>query len=360
MSERILVVDDEDSLRLTTKMRLQAAGFEVDDAADGEAALDKMKEQSFDVALLDIKMPKLDGIETLALILQTYPQTEVIMMTGFSDFASAVECLKAGARDYLVKPIESTELVTRIRSLLRTRASEKALQQMQQHYSSMLFYDLFGPLRTIGDVVDKALRTAPSSEEQKELLTYARDLSSQISKKIRKTFDYSTIENTNLELTVSKTQLDQMVLQVAKRVEVFARERKVSIKTAVDGGIPSVSCDVDKVEQVVNSILFSLLVHAQEGAVLEVSVARSSKQAEQHSKEYVQVSAFSNLSRIHEEDLDMLFHKNGHASNKGVVDVMETILNLAISKRIIEAHRGLFWVGPKSGSGIRFNLMLPL
>ncbi|HTP80953.1 MAG TPA: response regulator [Bacteroidota bacterium] len=360
MSDRILVVDDEDSLRLTTKMRLQAAGFEVDDAADGEAALEKMKEQPFDVALLDIKMPKLDGIETLALILQTYPQTEVIMMTGFSDFASAVECLKAGAKDYLVKPIEATELITRIRSLLRTRASEKALAQVQHHYSSMLFYDLFGPLRTIGDVVDKALRSSPSSDEQKDLLTYARDLTTQISKKIRKTFDYSTIENTNLELTLSKAQLDQMVLRVAKRIEVFARDRKLSVKTSVEGNTPGVQCDADKVEQVVISILFSLIMHSQEGATIEVAVSRSSKQADRHSKEYVQVSAFSNLSRIHEEELDMLFHKNGHPSSKSVGDVMETILNLAIAKRIIEAHRGLFWVGPKSGSGIRFNLMLPL
>src|SRR3989338_1369982 len=122
MNEKILVVDDEESLRLSMKFKLKSAGFDVDVAEDGEIALEKLKLQLFDVVLLDINMPRMSGLEALTLIRQQYPQTEAIMLTGFADFSTAIECLKNGARDYLVKPIDTTELVTRLRSLLRSRS----------------------------------------------------------------------------------------------------------------------------------------------------------------------------------------------------------------------------------------------
>ena len=102
MAERILIVDDEDTLRMTMKARMEVAGFVVQTAENGEEALAKMKEHEFDVVLMDIKMPGMGGIETLKLFNELYPKTDVVMLTGFADFSTAIDCLKMGAKDYMV------------------------------------------------------------------------------------------------------------------------------------------------------------------------------------------------------------------------------------------------------------------
>jgi len=187
MNERILVVDDEESLRLSLKFKLKSAGFDVDVATDGEDAIEKLKTKPADVVLLDINMPRMSGIEALNYIRQTYPKTETIMLTGFADFSTAIECLKMGARDYLVKPVDTTELVTRVRSLMRSRSSERALQRVQEQYSSVVMHDLIEPLRKIQGMLDQAskLTSDGDAKERKKVLGAARELTNKMEEKLQ-------------------------------------------------------------------------------------------------------------------------------------------------------------------------------
>jgi len=193
MNERILIVDDEESLRMSLKFKLKSAGFDVDVAVDGEEALDRLKRKQVDVVLLDINMPRMSGIEALTRIRQDFPQTEAIMLTGFADFSTAIECLKMGARDYLVKPVDTTELVTRVRSLIRSRVSERALQEVQERLSSVLPNDLMEPLTKIQDLLDQAskLEGDAESKERKKLLGTARELIAKMEKNLQGLVDVS-------------------------------------------------------------------------------------------------------------------------------------------------------------------------
>jgi YesN/AraC family two-component response regulator len=174
MPERILIVDDEETLRLSMKARLETAGFVADVAENGEEALGKMKHEEFDVVLMDIKMPGMGGIEALRLFNELFPKTDVVMLTGFADFSTAIECLKLGAKDYLVKPVDATELVARLRSLVRSRSSERALQETRRAFLSMLYIDLLGPLRSARESVERVLKSnAKLSSDQREELSNA-------------------------------------------------------------------------------------------------------------------------------------------------------------------------------------------
>jgi len=196
MNDKILVVDDEESLRLTLRLKLKAAGFDVDVTEDGESAIEKLKTRAFDAVLLDINMPRMNGIEALGIIRQQFPQTEVIMLTGFADFTTAIDCLKNGARDYLVKPIDTTELITRLRSLLRSRSSEQALYDVQHQYASIFFEDIRGPLTEIQNDLNKVLKLKGKSEapERDKLLRDARARCETTSKKIQMLLDFSRTE----------------------------------------------------------------------------------------------------------------------------------------------------------------------
>jgi DNA-binding response OmpR family regulator len=186
MNERILVVDDEESLRLSLKFKLKSAGFDVDVAVDGEDALEKLKARPADAVLLDINMPRMSGIETLTLIRQQYPQTEAIMLTGFADFSTAIECLKIGAKDYLVKPVDTTELVTRLRSLVRSRSTERALQEVHQEYLGFLTGDVLEPLKKIQASLDTLAKLSGDAEkERKKALSAARDAADTIEAKVK-------------------------------------------------------------------------------------------------------------------------------------------------------------------------------
>jgi DNA-binding response OmpR family regulator len=192
MNERILVVDDEESLRLSLKFKLKSAGFEVDVAVDGEDALEKLKAKPVDAVLLDINMPRMSGIETLTLIRQQYPQTEAIMLTGFADFSTAIECLKIGAKDYLVKPVDTTELVTRLRSLVRSRSTERALQDVHEEYLGFLTEDLLEPFRKIRTALDQLAKLPPESEkERKKILSSARETADLIEAQLKVLADFS-------------------------------------------------------------------------------------------------------------------------------------------------------------------------
>ena len=118
MSTKVLYVDDEDTLRFLVKEQLSAEGFDVMVAEDGNAAVECMREQAFDVVLLDILMPGLDGFSVLKEIKKRPKPPRVIMLTGVSQMSSAVESLKNGANDYITKPYDLKDLVSCINRVL--------------------------------------------------------------------------------------------------------------------------------------------------------------------------------------------------------------------------------------------------
>ena len=118
---RILVVDDELNMRLVLKAMLKKEGYEVATAADGQEALQILKEEKIAVVATDLKMPRLDGMGLLDRIMQDDPSLPVIILTAHGTVANAVDALKKGAFDYLTKPFEQDELKTVIMKAIKTR-----------------------------------------------------------------------------------------------------------------------------------------------------------------------------------------------------------------------------------------------
>lgn len=110
MTKKILIVDDEKNIRLMLDQSLASAGYEVATAIDGEHGLDKVKESHFDVMLLDMKLPGMDGIEVLRQVSGLRSDLPVIMITAHGSVETAVEAMKLGAVDYLRKPFTPEEI----------------------------------------------------------------------------------------------------------------------------------------------------------------------------------------------------------------------------------------------------------
>jgi DNA-binding NtrC family response regulator len=107
----ILIVDDEEVVRLSHMRSLQGADCNARAAVDGRQALQVMEQDQFDVVMLDLRMPGLDGMDVLKTIKQRWPHSEVVVITGYPCLESAKEALRLGAFDYLAKPLGPAEIV---------------------------------------------------------------------------------------------------------------------------------------------------------------------------------------------------------------------------------------------------------
>ena len=114
MKHKILVVDDEAEIRKTIRLQLEGTNYDVLEAEDGEKGIQVLENENileFDVIICDVRMPKVNGIEAIAYVREYYASIPIIVLTGYPDVQLAVEFMKDGVVDYLVKPVEKDKLV---------------------------------------------------------------------------------------------------------------------------------------------------------------------------------------------------------------------------------------------------------
>ena len=362
MKEKILVVDDEDSLRMTLKLRLQSAEFDVREAKDGEDALEQLKETPADLVLLDINMPRMDGIETLGFITRDYPSTEIIMLTGFADFSTAIECLKKGAKDYLVKPIEMTELITRVKSTLRAKTSERAFHELQQLYMSTFFHDLLGPLSTVDSTIEHIIegKSGAVSKEQAVLLRYSGELVDKMSRRVKEMIDLSQFEAGLVTLERKPLDITIFAEMMCARYEILAKAKYIKLVRKIDKKLPTVNFDFDKIAQVINNILDNAIKYSLRDGTIAVTVSTTIKEELGKKNEYVVFSIKDNGVGIRGDEIPLVFNKYKEQLAAKPTDLKTTVLGLAISKHIVEAHGGTIWVDSEVGKGSTFSFSLPV
>ena len=133
----ILIIDDEASLRQTMARILQRAGYEVTTAANGQEGLALVSEHLFDLVYLDIRMPDISGLELLKTIHAKFPELPVILFTAQPDLNSAVEALRRGATDYLLKPLKPQTVIDRTQAILVEKQKERRKRELQRQIDAL-------------------------------------------------------------------------------------------------------------------------------------------------------------------------------------------------------------------------------
>jgi len=163
MKGRILLVDDEEIV-LRSCLRILGGEYDVDTAHDGLEALAKVNERDFDVIILDIKMPKLDGIEVLRRVKEARPDIDIIMVTGLHEIGTAVKAMKLGALDYLPKPFEPEEIEMVVARAFDRRAALKGLPDGEAESGPAYhFENIIGASAAMQTVFRLVARCAPTN-----------------------------------------------------------------------------------------------------------------------------------------------------------------------------------------------------
>jgi DNA-binding NtrC family response regulator len=161
MKKRILVVEDEDKLRRVIELQLLSAGFDVDKAANAEEGL-RVVDRA-DLVLTDLKLPKMDGLEFLALIRRQSSQVPVVMMTAFGSVETAVQAMKAGATDFLLKPFSLDHLAQVLAKALEMRALRDENRQLKAELGRRYEFDnIIGRSEPMQEIFASIERVAPT------------------------------------------------------------------------------------------------------------------------------------------------------------------------------------------------------
>lgn len=163
----LLVIDDEKTIRNTLKEILEYEGYRVDEAADGAAGLEMVKNNNYDAVLCDIKMPKMDGLELLPKILEMSPDTPVIMISGHGTIETAVEATKKGAYDFISKPPDLNRLLITLRNAVEKQNLVVETKILKRKVSKTT--EIIGESPAIEKILDTIDKVAPT--EARVLIT---------------------------------------------------------------------------------------------------------------------------------------------------------------------------------------------
>jgi DNA-binding NtrC family response regulator len=130
-NSRILIVDDDETIRKTMQTILEDEGYLVDIAATGNEAIDMTNERIYNIALLDIRLPDMEGIELLKLIKENVPRTRKIMVTGYPSLQNAITSVNKNADAYLVKPVDIEKLLTVVKQQLKLQEEEQSISEQK-------------------------------------------------------------------------------------------------------------------------------------------------------------------------------------------------------------------------------------
>jgi len=160
---KILVVDDDTTHRLMLKATLAAEGYGITEAGDGERAVEKIKQEFFDLVMLDLKMPKMGGLEALKRLKEINPEIPVLIMTAYASVQTAVDALKHGAFDYLIKPLDMEEVKLMLIKTLDYHKLKKENRSLKKRLSKTFgFSEIVGNSKKMHELFEVLSLAAPS------------------------------------------------------------------------------------------------------------------------------------------------------------------------------------------------------
>ena len=371
----LLVVDDNETNRDVLSLRLKRQGYLVETAANGREALRMVQEKPFDLMLLDIMMPEMDGYEVLKQLkadsdLRHLP---VIMISALSELDSVVHCIEMGAEDYLPKPFNPTVLKARVGACLekkRSRDREMLLfEQLQENYqrlqelekmrddlTHMIVHDLRTPLSSLIVGLQLMQDLAPIADAQKECYDIAVRGSERLLNLINDLLDISKMESGTFELELAPLGVPTLLESSIEQISSSARDKQIALGQEVGAHSALLIADEDKLRRVIVNLLGNAIKFTPANGTITVSANRHVQEEESS----LLFSVSDTGEGIPEESFARIFEKFGQVESRRSGRRMSTGLGLTFCKMAVEAHGGRIWVESVLGEGTTFFFSIPL
>ena len=390
---RVLIVDDEPDVRLLLTREISDHGYVVESAGDVTWALEELQKYHFDIVFSDVRLPDRDGLELLALIKERYPETEVVMMSGYSSMEAVGKALRLGAFDYLSKPLGDIHIITacikraidKVRlqrsvaehiqkleektkeledeiserkrveqDLIEARSRAEQLAEAKSQFLANMSHEIRTPMNGVIGMTALLLRTELSERQRRYVDTVRRSGDSLLTI-IDDILDFSKVEAGKIELQNINFNLARTVEDVAELLAPEAHRKQLQLMCHIHTNVPRwVKGDPGRLRQILTNLTGNALKFTDEGeVVIECEVVE-------------EASTFSTIkfsvrdtgigiAETHQKDL---FNSFTQVDETNTRKYGGTGLGLAISKQLVELLGGEIGVvsGRNQGSTFWFDM----
>lgn len=379
MENRVLVVDDERDIRdFLFKALTRIAGFQVEVAENGKEALEKIENEKFDLVLTDLKMPSVDGLQLIAEISRSKPETLTVLMTGHGTIDSAIEAMKKGASDYLTKPLNLDEMLLRLKKVLeekqrfvrlkdyaeqleKTNQELKKIDAMKSEFVSVASHELRTPLAAIKNAIQLILsgKTGEINENQAKFLSMAERNINRLTNILNDLLNLSRIESGRIELKFEQVALKSIIEPTITSLKPQADGKSITIECELPEDLRPVYVDKEKIEQVLVNLIGNAIKFTPEQGSIRVIAKSLIEEREGGVSQKIAVSVRDTGIGIPAEHLNSIFDKFFQVEGSLHRSAGGTGLGLAITRGLVEAHHGRIWAESEVGKGSAFTFTLP-
>lgn len=378
--EKILIVDDEPDIALILKLHLEDAGYLTSWAEDGETGLNLLNSNGYDLVLLDVRMPGISGVEVLQRLRADSVDTAVIMMTAHGNESLVVECMKAGAADYVAKPFDIDDLLLRMERAIDNRHTLKEkllLEQEKDDFIFMLSHDMKNPITAVIGSIDimREGRLGPVNPEQADYLQSAIESCEEVVTMIDNLLDMQRFDTGRMQTRISPTNPYTLLATAIRYFSPAAERENIALTLESQSSIPDIAVDSSIMGRVIANLLGNALKFVPEGGAITLS-CRSIENRElqrigipvnaavpigfSEISCFVRISVSDNGNGISPDDLTNIFERYVQADNSSRRIRGGAGLGLAFCKKAVESFNGCIWAESDEGKGSQFIILLPV
>ena len=359
-NENILVIDDEQEIRNLCKKLLNKESYNVDFAENGRQGLDKLQNNSFDVALVDLKMPGLNGLELLKHIKNNHIKTDTIVLTGYASIETAVEAMRLGSYDYISKPFNISKLSLVVSRCIEKRKLSKEvnhlreLDKLKSEFLTNVSHELKTPMNAIMGYTFLILDNiyGKLTKKQEKVLKKITANSKELLRMIENLLDLSKVNAGKMSLYKEKIKIKDIIQEIIITVEPLLKEKNLSIKKNIEKNLPLIISDKLRLKQILMNIINNAIKFTHQGKItISISKVLSEK--------VLKISIADEGIGIAKENLDVIFESFRQIDGSITRKYGGTGVGLNLTKKLTELLGGTIEVTSTLNKGSTFTLTLP-
>ena len=371
----ILVIDDEPGMRIGCQRALEVEGYHVSTAAEGEEGLEKLNSERYDLVLLDMMMPGIDGLEMLERIAQIDPTIVCVVITGYATVELAVQAIKKGAYDFIAKPFDSDTLTLTVaqgmekkklslqaerlarleeeaKALAREKTELERLDKMKSSFTLMVAHELRAPVAAIQSYLRLILDGYIPPENQRKYLEKAEQRALAQLELVTDLLNLAHLQDPDVQVQAETVQVGEVAEEVMDSMAARAEEKHLQVEWAVSSSLPPVMMNAQHCKQIWTNLISNAIKYTPEGGRIAVSLDR---------KGDTLVGTVSDTGiGIAADEIGLIFEEFYRTKASKAYTQMGTGLGLTITKRIVETYGGNIEVASQPGEGSRFTFALPV
>jgi two-component system, sensor histidine kinase and response regulator len=352
MPSRLLFIDDEDIVLKSVRRIFAGSGYEIDTAPSGDKGLEMARAGNYDVAVTDLKMPGLGGMEVLKILRKEKPDVVVVIFTGYANVETAREALKNGAFDYVPKPFTPEELRSVVQNALEAKKNAAGAKMLD--LMAIVSHELKSPLaavQTTAATLHRGYFGKLEPEQQKIVETIIRNCG-YLEDIIRSYIDLSKMELDGLGAFKERIPfVSGIVREVLEMPGVRDNVRRMPVVEEFEGD-PVVEGDPRLLKIVVGNLVNNAIKYGAEGTPVRLRLSVKGKE--------LVFSVRNEGVGISPGDIrDRLFKRFERLKQKGTEGVKGSGLGLYICKTIVDKHKGRIWAESEQGQCVEFFVALP-